>query len=145
MTVKVVKTNVKEVLESLSSDQLGRAVMAGAFVLETKIKVSMSASSHSGRIYKRKGKTHQASAAGETPAVHIGTLVNSIKSELVSSSDTDAWANVGTGVEYAEYLEFGTSRMEARPYMRPAYDENVEQITETVKTWARRQIDGATR
>lgn len=141
MTVKIVKTNVKEVLESLSGDQLGRAVMAGAFVLETKIKVSMSASSHSGKMYAG----HRASAPGETPAVDTGNLVNSIKSELVSSSDTDAWANVGTGVEYAEYLEFGTSRMESRPYMRPAYDENVEQITETVKTWAKRQIDGATR
>ena len=141
MTVKIVKTNVKEVLESLSGDQLGRAVMAGAFVLETKIKVSMSASSHSGKMYAG----HRASAPGETPAVDTGNLVNSIKSELVSSSDTDAWANVGTGVEYAEYLEFGTSRMEARPFMRPAYDENVEQITETVKTWAKRQIDGATR
>lgn len=139
--VKIVKTNVKEVLESLSGDQLGRAVMAGALVLETKIKVGMSASSHSGKMYGG----HRASAPGETPAVDTGNLVNSIMSELVSSSDTDALANVGTGVEYAEFLEFGTSRMEARPFMRPAYDENLGQITETVQTWAKRQIDGATR
>ena len=31
---------------------------------------------------------------------------------------------VGTDVEYAPYIEFGTSRMAAQPYLRPALDEN---------------------
>lgn len=138
---KIVKTNVKEVLESLNADQLGRAVMAGALVLETAVKVSMSATSHSGRKYGR----HQASAPGETPAVDTGNLVNSIRSELVESTDTNATANVSTGVEYAAWLEFGTSKMKARPYMRRGYDENEGKIIDTVKLWAKRQIDGATR
>lgn len=139
--VKIIKTNVKEVLESLSGDQLGRAVMAGALLLETAIKLSMSAASHSGRKYGR----HRASAPGETPAVDTGNLVNSIKSQLVESTDMTALANVGTGVEYAEWLEFGTSRMKPRPYMRPAIDNNENKIVEAIKYWARKQIDGATR
>lgn len=32
---------------------------------------------------------------------------------------------VGTNVEYAVYVEFGTSRMEAQPYLRPATKEVV--------------------
>jgi len=32
-------------------------------------------------------------------------------------------ANVGPCVDYAEYLEFGTSRMGAQPYLTPAVEE----------------------
>jgi HK97 gp10 family phage protein len=31
-------------------------------------------------------------------------------------------ANVGTNVNYAEYVEFGTKNQRAQPYMRPAFD-----------------------
>ena len=139
MTVKIVKSNVKEVLASMAGDRLVRAVMAGGFVLETAVKVSMSAASHTGLMY---GK-HQASAPGETPAVDTGVLVNSVNTELVSSSQTEAWAQVGTGVEYAEPLEFGTSRMKPRPFMRPAYDHNVEKIKDTIRRFAKQQIESA--
>lgn len=33
-------------------------------------------------------------------------------------------AIVGTPVEYATYVEYGTVRMKAQPYMRPALDDN---------------------
>lgn len=38
---------------------------------------------------------------------------------------------VGTNVEYAPYVEFGTSRMGAQPYLRPAVDRargNIDSI-----------------
>jgi len=139
-SVKIVKSNVKEVLASMAGARLAQAVMAGGFVLETAVKVSMSAASHSGRIY---GK-HKASAPGETPAVDTGVLVNSINTELVSSSDSEAWAQVGTGVEYAEWLEFGTSKMAARPFMRPAYDNNEAKIKDIIRKFAKQNIEGAT-
>jgi HK97 gp10 family phage protein len=115
--------------------------MAGGFILETAVKVSMSASSHSGRVYYG----HRASAPGETPAVDTGVLVNSINTQLVSSSNTSALAEVGTGVEYAEFLEFGTSKMAARPFMRPGYDNNVTRIEETIRRFAKQSIEGATK
>jgi HK97 gp10 family phage protein len=138
--VKIVHSNVKEVLEAMAGDRLGKAVMAGGFVLETAVKISMSAASHTGLIY---GK-HQASAPGETPAVDTGILVNSINTELVSSSASEAWSQVGTGVEYAEWLEFGTSRIEKRPFMRPAYDNNEAKIKDTIRKFAKQQIESAT-
>lgn len=142
MTAKVtiVKSNVKEVLDSMAGDRLGKAVMAGGFVLETAVKISMSAASHSGRVYDK----HQASAPGETPAVDTGVLVNSINTQLESSNATEAWAQVGTGVEYAEWLEFGTSRMAARPYMRHAFDNNADRIKEVIRKFAKQNIEGAT-
>jgi hypothetical protein len=33
-------------------------------------------------------------------------------------------ARIGTNIEYGPYVELGTSRMAAQPYLRPAYDEN---------------------
>ena len=35
---------------------------------------------------------------------------------------------VGTNVEYAPYIELGTSKMSARPYLRPAFENNRDKI-----------------
>lgn len=37
---------------------------------------------------------------------------------------------VGTGVEYAKYLEFGTSRMDPRPFVRPSIGEIESTLSE---------------
>ncbi len=36
--------------------------------------------------------------------------------------------SAGKGLTYAKMIEFGTSRMRARPFMRPAFNENLEWI-----------------
>ena len=48
--------------------------------------------------------------------VRTGRLRASITTEKI---DTAAYA-VGTNVEYAPYVEFGTRKMRAKPYLRPA-------------------------
>jgi phage gpG-like protein len=117
----------------------------------------MSAASHTGKIYTRRRRKHQASAPGETPAVDYGVLANGIATELVTSSTTDAWAQVGTDVKYAEALEFGhvnrtragtedvATFTPARPFMRPAYDNNEQKIKDTIRRFAKQQIEGATK
>ena len=55
---------------------------------------------------------HQASAPGEAPAVDTGAL----KSSLYAKRIRNAVWEVGAGMEYAPHLEFGTTRMAARPY-----------------------------
>ena len=35
---------------------------------------------------------------------------------------------IGTDVEYAPFVEFGTSKMAAQPYLRPAIDENHDAV-----------------
>lgn len=37
-------------------------------------------------------------------------------------------AEVGTNVEYAQYVEFGTSKQSAQPFMRPALDKAITQL-----------------
>lgn len=72
-----------------------------------------------GRRYKRGNRTHTASAPGKSPAVDTGRLRQSIGVQKVG----EGHYRVGTNVEYAPYLEFGTRRMAARPFMRPALEQ----------------------
>ena len=43
-------------------------------------------------------------------------------------------ATVGTNVEYAPYVEFGTVRQAPQPYLRPALDENKAKINAIIST-----------
>lgn len=72
----------------------------------------------SGRTYQRGGVTHQASAPGEYPATDRGRLVSGVRIEQASPLDI----RVGTNVMYGPMLEFGTSRMAARPWLVPSFE-----------------------
>jgi HK97 gp10 family phage protein len=142
--VQVVKDNTDAILNATQA-ALIKAALAGGFILEGATKISMSAGSHSGRTYsKRSGKgKHKASAPGETPAVNYGILVNSIKTHLSESSPTKAVAEVGTNVEYGAHLEWGTSKMAARPFLRPAFDNNATKIVGVIQRMFKHAIEGA--
>lgn len=92
-----------------------RAITKGALFLVGEIKKELS-SKGTGKTYRRGGKVHVASPPGSPPAVDTGRLRASI-THLVEK-EFFAWvATVGTNVEYAPALEFGTNKMEARPFM----------------------------
>ena len=75
-------------------------------------------------------------AKTRTP-VNTGRLRNSIEYRV-----TEDDAIIGTNVEYAPYVEYGTSRMRAQPYLRPALDENRRRINELLKDNIRRVFRG---
>lgn len=50
-------------------------------------------------------------------------LQNSIKHEMVVAGETHIMT-VSANTEYAFYVEAGTSKMEARPYLRPAAEKH---------------------
>lgn len=53
------------------------------------------------------------------PNVRTGRLRASITWRL-GTDGLSSYADVGTAVEYSVYVEMGTSRMAARPFLRPA-------------------------
>lgn len=59
-----------------------------------------------------------ASGQGGGPNVRTGRLRGSITWRLGQENGTP-YADVGSAVVYAPYVELGTSRMAARPYLRP--------------------------
>lgn len=60
--------------------------------------------------------------------VDTGNLRGSLNKEVVTEAG-EIVGRVGTNVEYAGYVEYGTKRQSAQPYLRPALLENKEQIT----------------
>ena len=71
-----------------------------------------------------KGFLTQRSAPGESPAVQYGHLLRSIIQENIGRLAR----RVGTNMEYGLYLELGTKKMAARPFLRPALDQCRERI-----------------
>lgn len=47
---------------------------------------------------------------------------------------------IGTPVEYAPYVEFGTSKMKAQPYLRPALEGNKDRIQQIAEQYLGRGI-----
>lgn len=54
--------------------------------------------------------------------VDTGRLRNSISHDKDSDS-----AYIGTNVEYASYVEMGTSRQKAQPYLQPAVTNHIDE------------------
>ena len=80
-----------------------------------------------GRIYRRGGVSHQASAPGEPPATDTGALVNSIAGDAVISGGV-VQGIIRAAVHYAAWLELGTRRMVARPFLAPAVIANTQRV-----------------
>jgi len=83
----------------------------------------------SGRIYKVPGtnRTYTASSPGEPPAVATGALKESIK---WATEDNGMTGLVGTELKYGPMLEFGTSKMAPRPWLRKAFSESETKVRE---------------
>lgn len=60
--------------------------------------------------------------------VDTGRLRNSITHQ----TETDA-VYVGTAVEYAPFVELGTSRQKAQPYIKPAVADHAEEYKQIAK------------
>ena len=80
----------------------------------------------SGRTYKKSdpNRTHKASAAGEAPATDTGELAGSVAVVEGGRGRIGPVVFVGSDLDYAEWLEFGTRDMAERPWLRPAVEKN---------------------
>jgi len=105
----------------------------GEAAIETQGEAQRSILSHQskGAIYeKRNGVTHQASLEGYPPNSDTGTLVKNITIETIKGG-----YEVGSrkGAPWGAWLEFGTSRVGARPWLQPAYDKIVGKMMDRFK------------
>ena len=67
------------------------------------------------------GTPHVASRPGEPPRIDTKNLHESIKTETEKDRNS-VETRIGTNVDYGLYLELGTSKMAARPWLRPAFN-----------------------
>lgn len=105
---------------------------SGNLVRNTAVK-SIQSHQSSGITYTKynPNRTHTASTEGNPPNSDTGFLVNNI--HLVIDND-GLGADVESRAEYSVHLEFGTSKMGARPFLQPALEENKNKIRSMFKT-----------
>ncbi len=109
----------------LTADQ---ALAKLANSIKTKAVMNIQRGTKTGHIYGN----HQASAPGEAPASDTGKLASSIQ---ISKQGAGVWY-ISARAPYAAALEFGTERMEARPFMTPAFVETMPNLKDELwKAW----------
>jgi HK97 gp10 family phage protein len=130
-----VKLDVKldKSIEALSNIQKGlinpvnRAMKVGAMELSDAIKKRINHESN-GRKYKRRGVVHIASERGHPPNTDTGYLRRS-----VTWTRKQDWVfYVIVGARYASWLENGTTKMAARPFVRPERDRLKQRIIDRI-------------
>lgn len=87
---------------------------------------------------------HYPSLPNNPPAVDTGTLRRSITFD-VETDESIINGRIGSTLldpPYGAYLEFGTSRMIQRPWLRPALERNREVIKEHIKEGVREIVNG---
>ena len=84
----------------------------------------------SGRIYEKYNprRTHKSSAPGQSPASDTGNLVSQIRVRQKNPDEVVVESNA----LYSSFLEFGTSKMLARPFLFPATERSRPKIVQAV-------------
>lgn len=105
-----------------------KVIKESAILVEGDCKKSMSGT----------GTPHIPSKPGEPPAVMTGKLKASITHEVKAGEEMEAKVGIRGGTlpdtkNYGYFLEFGTSKMVKRPFLRPALDKNLQTIVDKIK------------
>jgi len=110
-------------LKKLTNPQAMQLISKALYNAGEKIQVEAQLSITRGSI---SGKDHVASLPGQPPNQDTGVLANNI--ETVQKGPL--LVEISSNAPYAAALEFGTSKMGERPYMRPARDKMRGEVTE---------------
>ncbi|WP_443478385.1 HK97-gp10 family putative phage morphogenesis protein [Novosphingobium aerophilum] len=121
-------------LKKLSGEKMvrevGKALFAAGEMIQVEAQISITAGAVS-------GKKHVPSAPGRAPNNDTGTLAGNIETNQTAPLVVE----VSSNAPYAGDLEFGTSKMAARPYMAPARDAKRKEVEQLV----RRAVDKVVR
>ena len=108
---------------------VGAALIAGAQKIQVTAQIGITTGSASGT--KTNKHKHTPSRPGEYPNQFTGVLGNNIETALKLDDTEGPVAEVSSNAPYSAALEYGTSRMAARPFMAPSRDaerENVQKL-----------------
>lgn len=118
--------NVQSIIMKAAANE----VYVGAEAVKERAKNSILNHESQGITYKRKNGTHTASKPGYPPNQDHGDLVKSIG---INYFPQKLLAIVGTNSKVGRWLEFGTKKIAARPWLFPAIFAHEEQIKSDVK------------
>ena len=149
MQINLKVKNLKKVLSQLNRLQkdmevpFQEIVKGGAQLIRGEAIKSIQTGSKSGVMYQMYNprREHRASAPGEAPASDTGNLVSKI---IVKQKSKDI-TSVESNADYSAYLEYGTSKMEARPFMLPAFEKSKKPIINAVFKRVKNKIEEYTK
>ena len=113
-------------LRRLSGSGMDREIGKALFAAGERIQVAAQISISTGSV---SGSGHVPSAAPNPPNQDTGVLANNIETVLKEPTLVE----VSSNAPYSSPLEFGTSRMAARPFMAPARDQERPNVIRLVE------------
>ena len=145
MQVQIKVSNLKKALsqlKTLSKDlepDFQEVVKGGAQLIRGEAIKSIQTGAKSGIVYEKYNprRTHRASAPGQPPASDTGNLV----SKITIRQDGKDKTNVESNADYSAFLEYGTSKMEPRPFMLPAFEKSKKPIINAVFNRVKRKVE----
>lgn len=132
-------------LDEMGEEELTRLLVPSMLAVEraaqhfaNAVKKTLTGPRH-GRIYRVRGRLHQASAPGEPPAVLRGELRQSITVGEVIHEGWDISCEVGSALDKALRLEVGGVdsrgvRILPRPYFEPTYIQEEDALIAILET-----------
>lgn len=149
MTITV--TGDKELNRKLNKlgIKMGKAIDDGVFITAQGVRTDAIKSIQNkspGKVVQRSRQgggtySHVASNEGQAPNTDTGKLVASIALDKQS----DANYLVGSNLPYAAWLEFGTSKTGARPWLEPAMRKNINDLIKNINKAADLTIQKASK
>ena len=136
MDIKFKVSNLKKVLSQLDKLEkdmeipFQQIVKGGGQLIRAEAIKSIQTGAKSGVVYQMYNprREHRASAPGQAPASDTGNLVSKI---IVKQKGQDV-TSVESNANYSAYLEYGTSKMQPRPFMLPAFEKSKKPIINAV-------------
>lgn len=115
--IKVSLTDNSDLVKNALAEQIEQALIAVGITAENNAKREI---------------THAVYDQPESKSgyVRTGRLRNSLTHEVVTDENA---VYIGTNVEYAAFVEMGTQKMSARPYLRPAITNHTEEYKDLVE------------
>lgn len=110
-------------LEKDTTRFVGKALFAGGESIQVEAQLSITQGAVS-------GKNHVPSKPGEPPNQDTGRLGDNIETVQKGPLLVEVSSNARP---YAAYMEFGTSKVAARPYLRPARDKKRAEVVALVE------------
>ena len=128
---------LEKVKEDLEKD-MKEVLLGGGQLIRGEAVRSIQQGSKSGKTYKRYNptRTHKASAPGEAPASDTGFLVSNIRVK-----DQKDLVQVRSEASYSKFLEYGTSKMLARPFLFPAMEKSKPKIAQVILQKVKQSLD----
>ena len=124
-------------LPRVTREGLAKGVSAANLFFIKEAQSLIRSSPATGREYPRGAKTHVASSPGQAPRSDTGRLIGSFGQD-VRIGPAKIIGTISANVEYAESLEFGTTRMAERPFMRPTLLKTQDTLQKIMgKAWSR--------